>query len=429
MSGIRAAHLLADLAPHLQRLAEQMQVQPELAPDIRRIADMHAARLFALLKTDVFTHRVQFHSQHDGEQFDPAAHTDALAIVPQHHLTFLAQQEQPIQQRTQDVLRLHGRLDAGEITASVAAIEQQFIADCEVVLGRLHVPHTDPEHGTLPQKTVVASDMDGVLAVLRMQNPEHKGPVQFRDTRLGSAVQRNAEAFEEEVRARAGGLAAPNDHDTERGLLPYFVQKYGSVMEEGWGEESQQRIRQIFLESYPASRREEALQAAEQHIAGMPLAYHVFRHKTWDHNVADVYDMDQQAADFAIQVIERGGTLLFVTAAPRIHALKMLKASGVMDAVGPEGFELYTMEDMYEPGTVENRTFAEGDKGTLLANWAQQRGIPKDQIAMGGDQYHSDVAPVVAQGIQSRVVSGPAGLNRYLASIRLPRDEASGAQE
>ncbi len=419
MSTLRIAHLQADLAPKLaSRISE-----PTLA--LRELAAWHAERVHALLNTEVFTNRVQLHSPPC-----PAAPDDAraLALVEQSRLTAVGAESDVLDESAVfGQLRLHRRLDAAEILLALYDIEDEMRQRYAELAGTA-VDRHDMEatraslNDTEPYAAqVVASDMDGVLAVLKAQNAAKTGPLSFRDTKLGAAVQRNAEVFEGELRALTGGDAAADGQDTEMGLLPFFVRKYGPLMEGCWGEEAKRRIREIFSEAY--ADEVFALQAAERHIASMPLAYHVFRHKTWDHRFEDVYEMDTRGGEFAAEVVERGGRLLFVTAAPKIHALKMLKASGVMHAVGQNGFELYAMEDMYEPGTVENGTYVEGDKGTLLQAWAERNGVAAQDIVMGGDQYHSDVEPAIAKGMHARVVRGPEGLERYAKSVRLPRDE------
>jgi hypothetical protein len=458
-SGPRAAHLIRDLAPRLLFANGVLCANTENTPELQRLAREHANRIHRLLDECVFTHRVQSHEADQAEEIQASMGPDnSFGVISQQQLTYMGRSQRAEDNRTEEAgaleaaqllfadideqLALKGRLDATEITSTVLAIEAELVLALEDLLGtQMKAPGLGQrtEHRVLsaldgagkllemrvaPEKDVVASDMDGVLAVLRASEGHQGGPMGFRDTRLGYAVQQNAERLETELQQLQTGQANAGQQDTEMGLAPYFTQRYGALMEQQWGDEAIARIRAIYTESYPADRGSDAMRDAQAHIDRMPLAYHVFRHKTWDHTFEDVYEMDTTPGDFATCVIERGGRLVFITAAPKIHAIKMLKASGVMDAVGPDGFELFTVEDLYQEGTVEKRTFIEGDKGTLLAAWCEEHGIAKERVAMGGDQYHSDVEPVIKQGIQARVVNGPLELGRYLASIRLPRDKA-----
>lgn len=463
IAGPRAAHLIQDLAPRLLLANGVLCVRTPHTGELERLAQVHADSIFRLLDECVFTHRVQSHGADRAEAILASMNGgNAFGVISQHELTYIGRSQRTEINRTEEAgaleaaqqliadieqqLALQGRLDATEITSTVLAIEAQLVLELETLLGtHINAPGLGQRTEqrvlreldatgkllgmrAMPQKDVVASDMDGVLAMLRPRDGHPGGPLRFSDTRLGFAVQQNAEQLERELeQLTAGGTGDARERDTEMGLLPYFVQQHGAVMEQHWGDDAQERIRRIFVDSYPPNRGADALRDAQAHIDRMPLAYHVFRHKTWDHRFADVYEMDTTPGAFALRVIERGGRLVFITAAPKIHALKMLKESGVMDAVGPEGFELFTVEDLYQEGTVKDRTFVEGDKGTLLAAWCERHGIAKERVAMGGDQYHSDVEPVIKQGIQARVVNGPLELDRYLASIRLPGDIAAAS--
>lgn len=289
------------------------------------------------------------------------------------------------------------------------------------------------EHSNKPEKDIVCTDMDGVLASLNRTDTD-KAKVGFKGSKLEASVKQGAirlltslhsgsvdsEISAEEVAEAEKELASIN---TEIGLVGYLTQKYGQEMVELYGKEAENRVREIFQSVYP---EEDADTESTKFLSKMPTAYHVFRHLTWDHNLEEIYDQNPEhkgaAKDFAVNIVERGGRLTFITAAPKIHALKLLKDRGITDELKPEEYDLYTVEDMYDSKSVEDGRYVEGNKGTILRQISQKTGVPTEKISMGGDQYKSDVAAPIASGVQACLIPGPEHLARYAEYIRLPND-------
>lgn len=428
ISGLLAAHFVADLPDALPSDKRDL-------PAMRTVLDEARSRIVGLIGDSVFPNRLSLHG-------DASVLSDLRSLSPERTLSIISHRSissvgdaDPLSvvQNISESLRLQGRIDGPEILQSALAIENALRNDMYRLTGdqafEQEIPSApSPERSTLPLRTFVCCDMDGVLATLRPLNGK-SGVVGFRDTVLGTAVQSNAERFEAELLVLHGtGNAGADARDTEMGLLPYLVQNYGDSMEEHWFTEASDRIRAIYQESYPEEFHNQASVAAEQHIAAMPPAYHVFRHKTWDHDLRQIYTYDQSASEFAMQISHRGGKLIFITAAPRIHAVKMLAFAGIMQSIGPNGFELFSVEDLYIPGSVEDATFVEGDKGQILRRLQHAKRRSVQEFVMAGDQVHSDVLPATAVGVEACLVSGPQELAKYARLIRLPNDPESVAE-
>ncbi len=269
-----------------------------------------------------------------------------------------------------------------------------------------------------PEKDVVCVDMDGVIA--KMQHVDGEG-IGFKNSKLERSVRENALQLIMDLEGINHEAADEvlNGTNTEVGLVSWLTKNYGPQMEQQYGDKAVARIRDIFRQTLPPDIAD---QEADAFIATMPLAYHVFRVKVWDHNLDEIYEQNDQAAAFARQVIDGGGRLVFVTAAPRIHALKMLRYEGISEAAVHGEYDLYTIEDMYLPGTVEDKTYREGDKGMIMRKLQTDLGIPAERIAMGGDQFKSDVRAPIQEGVPASIIRGPEELEHYLSLFRLPRD-------
>jgi FMN phosphatase YigB (HAD superfamily) len=275
-----------------------------------------------------------------------------------------------------------------------------------------------------PSKDTVCVDMDGVIGKLRYTENE-LGIRKFHNSRLGLSVRGNAVRLAREVNGFVSDEEAAkylDSLDTEIGLPGYFIGQHGSDLERKHGEDATARVQQIFAEAY-AGHSERAQQECAKYLASMPLAYHVYRTRTWDHDMDDVYEHNEDAQAFSVDIKERGGKLVFVTAAPRIHAIKMLQKFGIIEALGPDGFELHTVEDLYDPEQLQQGRYVERDKGVIMRQVSERSGVDMKKMAMGGDQYRSDVHHPVAAGVQAALIEGPGDLQRYAGMYKLPRDK------
>ncbi len=274
------------------------------------------------------------------------------------------------------------------------------------------------------EKQVVCVDMDGVIGKLRYTS-NALGINRFHNSRLGESVRANAVRLAREVNGFTSDEEAAaylDSLDTEVGLPGYFIGEHGQQLEERHGEHAVARIREIFSQAYEG-HPDVAAREADRYLASMPLAYHAYRVCTWDHDMDDVYEDNEAAREFAVQVTERGGRLVFVTAAPRIHAVKMLQKFGIIQALGPDGFDLYTVEDLYDPEKLAQGQYVERDKSAIMQRVGAEKGVDASRIAMGGDQYRSDVHAPVAAGVESALIEGPEDLARFASMMRLPRDQ------
>jgi FMN phosphatase YigB (HAD superfamily) len=276
--------------------------------------------------------------------------------------------------------------------------------------------------GAKTPKYFICADVDGCLGELQYEIVDSLGIRKFENSNLGLSVEKNAADL---IRRLENLPDASSAHDrlrsinTETGLPQYLFNRYGPQLEEEYGATADRRIREIFSFVYPS---DVADTEATKFLLRMPLRYHVFRTQVWDHDVSALYEKDGHAVRWAQDIIARGGKLIFVTAAPRIHALKVLKHLGIVDALGHDGFQLFSVEDLYEPQSVTDGTYMERDKGTLLLEIAQRQNVDIKNMAMVGDQLKSDVLAPGRAGIEAYLVSGPRDLSGFSASMLLPHD-------
>ncbi len=322
---------------------------------------------------------------------------------------------------------------------------------CGRVLGRSLGDHEQPEEvlGKIPLLAyldaahrenaetphmnidVVCVDTDGTMAEMKPVDPELAeigGPLLFRETQLGFHVWlKTARAarllLKHNQLATVSKLSSEN---LEQVLQLFYRWGLDEEAEKKFGEEAKQRVRDICIAAYGKGR---GLVEAERFLDSMPLRYHAIRHLTWDLPLDKIYQPNDRAKQFAENIHRRGGKLVFVTASPRIHALKLLTELGVMQNPGPNHFELYTVEDLYDPETVPRRTnpnpaelFVERDKSVILHMLHTEKGIPKERICMAGDVFATEVRPALFNGYPARIVKNPDQLEHYARSIALPGD-------
>ncbi|MCO6430735.1 MAG: hypothetical protein J5J00_07720 [Deltaproteobacteria bacterium] len=282
-----------------------------------------------------------------------------------------------------------------------------------------------------PFKKVVACDIDGVMATLRREDGDTHG-AGFHGSLLGASVRMN----QINLLCKLSGASAEEAAETVDKVGPewaisFFMKEFGKEIEKQFGEKAAARITKIYEETLgPALGIDEARSQAQKFLKSMPLSYHAYRVETWDHDMERLYERNPYAAHFSREIVDRGGVLVYVTAAPRIHALKTLRHVHVLEQLGPGDFELYSVEDTYPSDTVawdlDNPPadfYREGDKGTLISGKVvRDLGTSIDEVCMGGDQLKSDVLKPQKAGIDSILIPGLEGLRRYASSITLPRD-------
>jgi hypothetical protein len=309
---------------------------------------------------------------------------------------------------------------------------EKYLASVPLV-DYLQIAKEHTERQPKPAINTVCVDTDGTIAEMMPVDPELReigGPMLFRETQLGFHVyQRAARGVRKLLRTnQLATVSKLGSENIEQVLQLFYRWKLDAEAEQQYGEEAKERIRQIFIEGYGKGR---GLVEAERFIDSMPTRYHAIRHMTWDLPLDEIYTKNAEAQQFAMNVQRRGGKLVFVTASPRIHAVKLLTSLGIMQNPGPDHFELYTVEDLYDPETVPrrrnphpNQMFVEREKSVILQQLHENTGVEKGKIAMGGDVYRTEVQPALFNGFPARIVRNPAQLKQYAMGIQLPGDDA-----
>ncbi len=268
----------------------------------------------------------------------------------------------------------------------------------------------------------VCLDLDGTVA--KLVNTE--GKVGFRGSVLEKEVYGNVHNLVKEAERLKGNNITSKEAtqildgiDTEIGIADFFVQEYGEILERHFGDECRREIERRFQNYYG---QEEGSAKAKEFLVSQPLAYHVFRMKTWDHDLPAIYEFNIIAREVCEKIKEAKGEIIFITAAPRIHAEKMLDYLGLREATDGR-YKMFTVEDLYH-----SDTFNEQNKGVILQRLIDQ-GRTATKMVMIGDQIKSDIRPAEEKGVWTFLIKGrgPEDLRQLLSLIKLPGDSNVGS--
>lgn len=351
---------------------------------------------------------------------------------------------------TEAPVRSGRKTDYGFLTSalnnSLGRSERHSVTQAEIVKFANQTPIVDylqkavesVDKREKPETRVVCTDIDGTMAHMKPISPAFEGipgPRLFTESMLGHHVLMNGRlALRQLLRGdQLATVSKLGGQNVEQIMQIFYDWGLAGVAEEKFGEPAKARIHEIFRDAYGEGR---GIVEAERFIASMPLHYHALRHLTWDLDIPAIYEHNTESVEFAQNILRRGGELAFITAAPRIHAVKMLKFLGLMDDPGPRHFKLYTVEQLYAPESIPRNghfaktgMFVEREKNVVLDDLVKRFGVPKKQVVMAGDVFRTEVQPALFNGYPARVVRNPSELASYALNVRLPNDANALCEE
>jgi len=295
-----------------------------------------------------------------------------------------------------------------------------------------------------PQISCVVTDIDGTQLKMVYADPTLKS---FRYSELGKQVrQKVMELIVDVVGDATQADAFLANYDIEKPVKILIENpEFANALEGKYGNETLVKLKQRFISFYGENRGSQEYEIFLRQYNFLPTAYHVLRELTWgqiDYNQA--YRPDEgKAKRFSTTVINQGGTLIFLTASPRIHAMQMLELTGQAELIKSGKAHLITVEDLYDPSTLEeqnkivlfkaldqydedtaidlfSRMATNGDdlqkqyvvylklRGKIL-NFLPLRHL--SSVLSIGDQLHSDVRPAINAGGYGYLVNGPNDLD------------------
>ncbi|MBI4991545.1 hypothetical protein HZB96_05655, partial [Candidatus Gottesmanbacteria bacterium] len=206
-----------------------------------------------------------------------------------------------------------------------------------------------------PKISCVVTDIDGTQLKMIYEDPTKKS---FRYSELGK-----------QLRGFVWNLLvvfAGEEIEATKILESYDIEKpveilkgnpeFAKFLVAKYKDEVFTKLKERFTSFY-GNRGGEELQAFLSQHDFLSEAYHILRELTWGQIDYDkVYRQEEgQAAQFSAKVLNQGGTLIFLTASPRIHAMRVLELTGQTELVRSGRAYLFTVEDLYHPATLEEQ--------------------------------------------------------------------------
>lgn len=307
------------------------------------------------------------------------------------------------------------------------------------------------EHSEKPTIERVVLDLDGTVLEAVYDDPLKKS---FLTSSLGKSV---TDSFKSVMTEFVGGDSSKikqvfrgSSFESPTQLLKAHPM-FAAYLEQKYGEFTSGRLVERFNSFYGAERGREELERFLHQYDFLPLSYHVLRELTWGQvDIGKVYkeDENKDTARFVERVLNRGGKIVILTAGPKIHAMKMIEKSGIKDSVVEGKITLLTVEDLYDPNTLEelgkervlesmvthkrdpkmnfaafarSKTYGQPES-PITRKFEDTRRVHPRRLLSVGDQPHSDARAGIKVGGYGFVVDGPSRLNDIFSHVKFPKE-------
>jgi|GEM_PF-2093435 len=285
-----------------------------------------------------------------------------------------------------------------------------------------------------PEITQAILDIDGTLLGLKYNDPYNTS---FTNSEFGGTVIDNfGKLIDECISNDVAGIDKTNIL-TQDPIAFIRNKDVCSYLEAQYGGKVTQEMRQEFCRLFGKEQGEAEYQNYLSNHPQLPFAYHIFRWMT--HGKVDIDTVfekpDNSTSQFVNTLIEEEVQTVFLTASPRIHALRMLEKAGLFCEYLLGKISLITVEDLYDPFTLKEMSKSvaiaactleeEGARKAFdrIANSSDKaqkmyevylrlksirgRVVSPTNTVSVGDQWESDIDPTRQLGVYAYLVNGP----------------------
>lgn len=282
--------------------------------------------------------------------------------------------------------------------------------------------------------THVIEDIDGVVAKMRYVDQLNKS---YSTSFLGMEVKQRMTALVEEFQ-KQNATDVYMDFENPAQFINKNTE-FGQYLVKTYGKEVEMTMEARFMEFYgDANGKQEFVKFKEEH-AFLPEGYHEFRELSWGRvDLESAFEFSgSKARDFNQKALDNGANIVLLTAAPKVHALRMLQASGMADLISSDQIILLTVEDLYDPATLvemgkdlvfnglkspdvhnprkdhfnTDSVVYKFQEPPLALDKIKSLGKTHPHMMLGiGDQPHSDIGPAINIGGYGALVDGPDNL-------------------